>query len=94
MVLDTRDIVNNDVIDTLSTIEKNGKEQYESFVQDRLIKQVKSVYDPIDRNKLQLFSTPVEKKLSNDKQNIVSLKNDSPFPKALHTMPDKAWQFR
>ena len=64
LVLDTWDIVNNDVIDTLSAIEKNGKEQYESFVQlqDRLIKQVKSVFDPIDRNKLQLFSTPVEKK--------------------------------
>ena len=48
LVLDTRDIVNNDVIDTLFAIEKNGKEQYESFVQDRLIKQVKSVFDPID----------------------------------------------
>ena len=60
-VLDIRDIVNNDVIDTLSEIEKNGKEQYERFVQDCLIKQVKSVFDPIDRNKLQLFSSPVEK---------------------------------
>ena len=28
LVLDTRDIVNNDIIDTLSVIEKNGKEQY------------------------------------------------------------------
>ena len=62
LVLDTRDIVNNDVIDTLSAIEKNGKEQYESFVQDRLIKQVKSAFDPIDRNKLQHFSTPVKER--------------------------------
>ena len=76
LVLDTRDIVNNDVIDTLSAVEKNGKEQCESFVQDCLIKQVKSVFDPINRNKLHLFSTPVEKKLSNEEQKIVSLKND------------------
>ena len=78
LVLDTWDIVNNDVIDTLSAIEKNGKEQYESFVQlqDRLIKQVKSVFDPIDRNKLQLFLLRSRKKLSNNMQKIVSLKND------------------
>ncbi len=56
LVLDTRDIVDSAVISTVRQIEQLGQQQYDSYVQDRLVTQSTSVAVPIKRNNLALFS--------------------------------------
>jgi hypothetical protein len=58
LVLDTRNILDTSVGETIKTIEEMGKTQYEAFVTERLEKRTTSLYEPIKRNKLALFSSP------------------------------------
>ena len=55
LILDSRNII---VVDTLCHIEKLGQDQYEAYVEERLINQTKPITDPIKRNSLPLFSSP------------------------------------
>jgi hypothetical protein len=76
-VLDSRDIADPGVAQTVRTVEKIGKQQYEKFVKDRLDKRTTPLSEPITINKLTLFSTPSQnKQKSNDKMKISSLKDD------------------
>jgi hypothetical protein len=76
--LDTRDIADEKVIETVRDIEKIGVEQYHSFFEDRLVKKTKAILDPIKKNKLCLFSyqTTKRNKPTNVKQTITSLKKN------------------
>lgn len=76
LVLDTRDHAGKAVIDTINQIEKLGQDQYNTFVEERLIKQTKPITDPIKRNNLSLFSTPPVREKSRDQQQLSSLKSD------------------
>ena len=58
LVLDTRDIVDTSVAETVRKIEELGKTQFKAFVADRLEKQTVSLFEPIKRNNLALFSSP------------------------------------
>ncbi|KAJ8034246.1 hypothetical protein HOLleu_21003 [Holothuria leucospilota] len=58
LVFDTKDIVGEDVIHTVCKIQKIGKEQCTSFVKSRITDRTESLFSPIKRNKLQLFSCP------------------------------------
>ena len=76
LVLDTRDLVDAAVIDSLKHFKKLGQDQYDSYVRDHLVNQTKPITDPIKLNKLPLFSwTPVREK-SRSKQQLSSLKSD------------------
>ena len=76
LVLDTRDIVDVSVVETIRGIENMGKVQYETFMTKRLEKCEIPLFEPIKRNKLALFSSPAEKAKSNDKIQIASLKSN------------------
>ena len=56
LVLDARNIADDKVICTVNSIEDLGKKQFNEFVQNRLNTHVYSLYDPIKKNKLPLFS--------------------------------------
>ncbi len=58
LVLDSRDLADPAVIDTLRQIKSLGQEQYDTYVNERLVNQTKPITDPIKRNNLQLFSRP------------------------------------
>ena len=58
LVLDTRDIMDSSVADTVRTVEEIGKQEYQQFVTERFEKRTTSLFDPIKRNKLSLFSSP------------------------------------
>ena len=58
LVLDSRDLADAAVIDTLNQIEKLGQDQYEAYVSERLIHQTKTITDAIKRHNLPLFSWP------------------------------------
>ena len=76
LVLDTRDILDPSVAVTIKNIVKNGKQQYETFVEERLEKRCKSILDPIKSNKNYLFSCPPAKTVSKEKQQIATLKQN------------------
>ena len=58
LTLDSRDITDAAVIDTVRQIEKLGEEQYDAYVKERLVSQTKPITDPIKKNNLPLFSRP------------------------------------
>ena len=76
LVLDTHDIVDSSVTDTIKNIVKNSKRQYEEFVTKCLVKRNKSLFDPIQTNKNFLFSCPPSKIVSKQKMQIVTLKQN------------------
>ena len=46
-MLDTRDLADAAVIDSLKHIKKLGQDQYDSYVSERLVNQTKPITDPI-----------------------------------------------
>ena len=76
LVLDTHDIVDSPVTDTIKNIVKNCKRQYEEFVTKRLVKRNKSLFDLIQTNKNFLFSCRPLKTVSKQKMQIATLKQN------------------
>ena len=74
LVLDTRDIVDQRVIDAVRKVQHVGKDNFASLVNDRIGKRHKSLFEPICLYKLPLFHCPPERILSHDKQQINALK--------------------
>lgn len=63
LVLDSKDLADPVVINTLYQIDKLGQEQHNTYVNERLVNQAKPITDPIRRNYLPLFSrSPVRGK--------------------------------
>ena len=54
LVLDTRDIMDSSVAESVRQVEAIGNAQYQMFVTERFEKHT-SLFDPIKRNKLTLF---------------------------------------
>ena len=75
LVLDTKEIANEQVVATVNEIEKAGQDQFQVFVEERLIKHKKEVTDVIKLNKFALFSNP-KKSPSKEKQGVASLKQN------------------
>ena len=74
-MLDTRDIADSKVFETVRTVEQPGKDQYQQFVTKRLQERTTPLFDTIQKNKLPLFSSPpATKEKSSDKPKIASLK--------------------
>ncbi len=76
LVLDSRNIADAAVADTMQQIEQIGIEQYEAYVDERLVNQRTPISDTIKRNNLHLFSLPPVKGNSSKQQQISSLKNN------------------
>ena len=55
IVLDTHEVVGVEVVKTVETIERLGKDQYSQFVKERLINRTTPITDPLKRAKLPLF---------------------------------------
>ncbi|KAG0723068.1 hypothetical protein GWK47_043326 [Chionoecetes opilio] len=76
LVLNSRDVVDTVVADTVRQMEKLGLEQYETYVEERLVNQTVPITDPIKRNNLHLFSLPPVREKSRKQLQMSSLKND------------------
>ena len=76
LVLDTRDILDPSVGETVLKAEKLGEKQYHTFVEERLSKCMKPITDVIHKNKLVLLSHPPLKPPSKQKMQVTALKND------------------
>ena len=64
-VLDTRNIANKNVVNTVNLIETLGNEQFSNFMKSRL-KSSTSLFDPIRKNKLPISSQATTKITSNN----------------------------
>eukprot|EP00112_Aurelia_sp_Birch-Aquarium-sp1_P018595 Seg4456.5 transcript_id=Seg4456.5/GoldUCD/mRNA.D3Y31 product="hypothetical protein" protein_id=Seg4456.5/GoldUCD/D3Y31 len=73
LVLDTHDIADKGIAESVRTIESIGKELFNSFVSDRLEKCIVPLSAPIRKNKLALFSCPWVKTKYLQKQQIATL---------------------
>ena len=72
-----RYIMDSRIVETVRTIGKVGKEQYQEFVAKRLEERKTQLFDPIKRKKLPLFgSPPLSKQKSQEKMHIASLKSN------------------
>lgn len=76
LVLDSRDVVDTAVADTVRQMEKVGLQQYETYVEEKLVNQTVPITDPIKRNNLHLFSRPPVREKSRKQLQMSSLKND------------------
>ena len=76
LVLNSRDVVDTAVAETEGQVLKIGLEQYESYVEKRLVYQTMPITDPITRNNQYLFSRPPYREKSRKDLQISSLKND------------------
>ena len=74
MVLDTKDILDTSVGETVQTAESLGKEQYKAFVEERLVRCEVPITDVTSKNKLALFSRPPVKCSSRQKVQVAALK--------------------
>ena len=75
LTLDTKDIMNSDVVNTVKNVHALGEEQYDRFVKERFEKRSKSIKEPIRKNKLPLFSGK-NKALPKQKVPVTALKGD------------------
>ena len=75
LVLDTKEIASTQVVTTVNGIENAGQEQFQMFLEERLIKHKKEVTDVIKLNKFALFSNP-RKSPSKEKLEVTSLKQN------------------
>ena len=79
-VLDTRDIADSKIDETVRTVEQLGKDQYQQFVTKRLQERTTQLFETIQKNKLPLFSSPpATKEKSSDKLKIASLKSNCSY---------------
>ena len=76
LVLDTRDILHSSIGEAIQKVETLGEEQYQNFVDERLIKCEKPITDVISKNKLALFSYTPTRPPSKHKMQVAALKND------------------
>ena len=76
LVLDTRNIMNISVGDTMRGIEALGIEKYHNFIKEMLTECTVPITEVLSKNKLALFSSPPVKTPSKQKTQITALKSD------------------
>ena len=93
LVLNSRGVVDTAMADAMLHMEKLGLEQYDTYVEERLVNQTVPITDPIQRNNLYIFSHPPVREKSWKQLQMSSLKNDCSLFSRLyqvHCLPDTA----
>ena len=76
LVLDTYDITDKDVVNTVNSIETLGKSQFQEFLHSRIKAKQTSIFELIKRNKLPLFSFVKTKKSAKHQSQVAMLKKN------------------
>lgn len=74
--LDTSDVMNESVANTVRTVELLGRNQYEEYRQSVLVDCTRSIHDPIKKNSLPTFKCPTRKDKTKQSHQIENLKCD------------------
>lgn len=76
LTLDTRNVVDESVVNTIRTIEGVGKIQFDNYYKAVITDRTKSIHEPIKKNSLALFRSPLPKAKSKQKGDVSMLKDD------------------
>ena len=76
LVLDTYDITDKDVVNTVNSIETLGKSQFQEFLHSRIKAKQTSIFELIKKNKLPLFSFVKTKKSAKHQSQVAMLKKN------------------
>ena len=76
LVLNSKDILDTGVVNTVQCIEQLGRDPYNKYVKDRSFDRTKPVTECIKRNKLPLFNTTPVKTKSITAHTVNALKDD------------------
>ena len=76
LVLDTQNVMDESVVNTVRTVESLGKDQYARYCKQVVTDCTHSIHDPIKKNALPLFSCPHLKAKTRQAGKISLLKND------------------
>ena len=76
LVLDTKEIADPAVIETIRNAKQIGQDQFEAFSKECIVDRTKSIEEAIHRNKLPLFATKRGPKVPKGNQHVKSLKKD------------------
>ena len=76
LVLDTKEIADPTVIETVRNAKQIGQYQFEAFSKECIVDRTKSIEEAIHRNKLPLFATKRGPKIPKGNQQVNSLNND------------------
>ena len=76
LVLDTMEIMPEEVVQSVKNLQKLGEGQYKAFVKERLIDSSKPITETIKRNNVALFSRPPGKTRSKKQAQVSELKAD------------------
>ena len=87
LVLDSKNIADVLVIQTVRTIEKLGHDKYESFINERIKSRDKSICLPISRNQLPLFSNQKQREVTRSKLQLEAARTDFTFLETVHSKP-------
>jgi hypothetical protein len=74
--LDTKNIMNENAVETLYSIQERGKTQYDAYKKEVLQTNHRKISEPIARNKVGLFKDQSTKKRTKKMVQIKTLKND------------------
>ena len=76
IMLDTRNVIDESVVNTVRTVESVGRDQYNKY-HDTVIKdRTNSIHEPIKRNSMSLFRCPTPKTRTKQAGQISMLKDD------------------
>jgi len=76
IVVDTGDVANSSVVSTVDKVKRIGEDSFDAFVERRLVKRETSLFEPIHKNNLSLFSKSTTKKNDNNVKCLKSFKED------------------
>jgi hypothetical protein len=58
IAIHTKDIMSNDVVNTVHNVKKIGMEQFQTFVKERFTDRSTPITEPLEKNKLPTFNSP------------------------------------
>ena len=76
VTLDSRDCADTIVAESVKTLDKLGKEQYQKYVKDVIKDRTRSIHNPIVKNNLPLFSKNHKKEVSKPGKKIAVLQSN------------------
>jgi hypothetical protein len=76
LALDTRNVLNESVVNTVRRVHELGKEQYAKYHKEVIVDRTRSIHEPIKKNALPLFRCPSPKSKTKQAGKISSLKSD------------------
>lgn len=74
--LDTGDVLDDKVVQTMATLEDTGQKQYQEYNENVIDNKTTKINDTIKHNKLYLYKTPMKKTQNKDKQ-LKAVESDS-----------------